>query len=86
MAVKLTAGFWHTRKRKRVSVEVQTLQVLRLILKMRDTNPALVATIEWKGMEFLSSGGDLRPASTSFLRTGVRQPDFVGFIILHNVT
>lgn len=66
-------------------MEVQTLQVPRLILKMRGTNPALVATIEWKGMEFLSRGGDLRPASISFRRTGARQLDFVGFTVLHNV-
>lgn len=37
-------------------------------------------------MEFLSSSGDLTPAGISFLRTDARQPDFVGFTILHNVT
>lgn len=33
----------HQEEEERVSVEVQTLQVLMLILKMRDTNPTSVA-------------------------------------------
>lgn len=49
---------------------------------MRDTNPTLVATIKWKGMEFFCSGGDLRLASLSFLRPGAGELGFVGLTIL----